>query len=100
MARAVSGAAWFQVKLFKFFAGNTRVQLHGRSFAGDFTGTGGEYFVINLVGGLLTMITFGIYVFWFIAKLLRFQFNNTVFRDLAAAPAAVGQFPPQQPVRQ
>jgi len=90
--------AWFQVKLFKFFAGNTRVQLHGRSFAGDFTGTGGEMFVIVLVGYLLTMITFGIYGFWFMAKLLRFQLNNTVFRDLAAAPAAMGQFPPQQPV--
>jgi uncharacterized membrane protein YjgN (DUF898 family) len=87
--------SWFQVKLNKFFLANTRVHLQGRSFAGDFTGTGGELFVINLVGGLLTGLTLGIYGFWFLARLIRFHYNSSAFREMGAAAPSVGQFPPQ-----
>ena len=43
----------------------------------DFVGTGGELFVVNLVGMLLTMITFGIYFPWFQVNLVKFNTHNT-----------------------
>lgn len=73
-------SSWFQVKLMKFMSMHTEVSVGGRVYRGDFTGTGGDLFVLNLVGGLLTMITFGIYMFWYLAKSFEFQFNNTVYR--------------------
>jgi uncharacterized membrane protein YjgN (DUF898 family) len=73
-------APWMQVKLMKFYAINSRVSIHGQVYSGDFLGTGGDYFIINLVGGLLTSLTLGIYLFWYMANLFRFQFNNTVYR--------------------
>ena len=78
--------AWFQVKLMKFMAENTRVAYQGRMFAGSFHGTGGEFFVLNLVGYLLTMITFGIYMPWYMIKQWKFQFNNHEFNEIGAAP--------------
>jgi len=71
-------AAWFSVKLFKFTYENTTVTFNGKEYVGGFTGTGKEYFVIYLVGFLLTAITFGIYGAWFVCKQLTFQFKNTV----------------------
>jgi uncharacterized membrane protein YjgN (DUF898 family) len=72
-------AFWFQVKLLKFFAQNTEITAGGERYRGDFTGTGGENFKLNFVGYLLTMITFGIYGFWYLADLLRFQLGHTQF---------------------
>lgn len=77
---------WFQVKMLKFTAENTRVHYQGRMFGGQFHGTGGEFFVTFLVGYLLTMITFGIYAPWFMIKVWKFQFNNYEFTELGAAP--------------
>jgi uncharacterized membrane protein YjgN (DUF898 family) len=77
---------WFQVKLMKFFAENTRVVYQGRMYAGAFHGTGGEFFVVNLVGYLLTMLTIGIYMPWYMIKLWKFQFNNHEFNEIGAAP--------------
>ena len=76
-------AAWFQVKLFKFFNSNTEVTIDNEKYVGGFTGTGGEYFVINLVGYLLTMITVGIYGAWYFCSLLKFQVGNTTFEERA-----------------
>ena len=73
--------AWFQVNLFKFFTSNTRAEVYGQVHAGDFSGTGGEYFVKILIGVLLTMFTFGIYGAWFMVDLMRFQLNNTSFSE-------------------
>jgi uncharacterized membrane protein YjgN (DUF898 family) len=75
--------AWFQVKMYKFFASNTRIDFHGHRWVGDFTGKGLDLFLIFLVGWLLLPITLGIYFFWFFAKLLRFQFNNMVFHQMS-----------------
>jgi uncharacterized membrane protein YjgN (DUF898 family) len=88
--------SWFQVKMFKFMAQNTEIQVGGRAYRGDFTGTGGDYFVLNLVGTLLTMITFGIYGFWYMAKSLEFQFNNSVYRP-AGAPSPAAAVSPRAP---
>jgi uncharacterized membrane protein YjgN (DUF898 family) len=74
--------SWFQVKIFRFFASNTRVDYHGRRFVGDFMGKGLDLFLINVVGWFLIPITLGIYFFWFLAKLLRFQTQNLVFHQM------------------
>ena len=76
-------SAWFQVALRRYFLQNTRVAVHGTTFAGDFTGSGGEQFVIYL-GGLLIPLTLGIYLFWFLAKQVRFELGHTVYRPIAA----------------
>lgn len=70
---------WFQVKMLKLFANSTEISVRGRAYRGDFTGTGGEAFKVNFLGYLLTMVTFGIYSFWYMANLLRFQLGNTRF---------------------
>ncbi len=70
---------WFTVKLTQFFVNNTRVHVAGRTLAGNFGGTGGQLFVLFLVGYLLTLITVGIYAPWFMAKWLRFRIDNTSY---------------------
>ncbi|HLT37160.1 MAG TPA: DUF898 family protein, partial [Enhygromyxa sp.] len=70
--------AWFQVKLMSFNAESTKITVEGQRMGMRFTGEGGELFVIMLVGYLLSMITLGIYMFWMMAKLLKWQLSNTV----------------------
>jgi len=69
--------AWFAVKLFKFFNENSEVTVEGETYRGGFSGTGGNFFVLNLVGYLLTVITLGIYGAWYSCNLIRFQLENT-----------------------
>lgn len=76
--------AWFQVNLMKYFNNNTEITIHGKTYTGDFTGTGGQYFIINFVGYLLTMLTIGIYGAWYMCNLLKYQYENTRFLDKAA----------------
>lgn len=87
--------AWWQVNLFQFFARGTHVRVHDRELVGDFVGTGGELFVTFLVGYILTMLTLGIYSFWFMARLLAFQYNNHVFRLSGMHTHAIGAGPGQ-----
>jgi uncharacterized membrane protein YjgN (DUF898 family) len=75
--------AWFKCNLDRFWAQNTRVNVRGQIWTSDFTGQGGDLFVINLVGGILTGLTFGIYFFWFQTKLIKFNFENTLYRRMA-----------------
>jgi uncharacterized membrane protein YjgN (DUF898 family) len=75
--------SWFMVKLFKFFTGNTEIDFENAKYVGAFEGTGGQYFVLNLVGGILTGITFGIYGAWYMVKQIRFQCESTVILDKA-----------------
>ncbi len=69
---------WFQVNLWKFTQKNTGVHIAGKTYRGDFTGTGGELFILMLQV-FFVMITFGIYGFWLICKQNRFYLNNTTF---------------------
>jgi len=85
---------WFQVKMMKFMAENTRVHYQGRTFAGSFAGTGGEYFVTLLVGFLLSAITLYIYMPWFMVKLWKFQLNNYEFHEVGGG-GGMQAFPPQ-----
>lgn len=96
---------WFLVNLNKFYAEHTRINVKGKSFKLAFGGTGGELFVIGLVGYLLSAITLGIYMFWLIAKLVTFMINNLSVHEAGMAPAMAmppgpgGQpaMPPQPP---
>ena len=79
---------WFYVKLFKFNADHTKANIEGHNIGMRFTGEGGELFVIGLVGYLLTVITFGIYSFWLMAKLLKWRLSNTVVFSEGSSPMA------------
>lgn len=70
--------AWFQVNVWKFFQKNTGVHIGGKTYRGDFTGTGGELFMI-LLQALLVPLTLGLYTFWLICKENRFYLNNSTF---------------------
>jgi uncharacterized membrane protein YjgN (DUF898 family) len=72
--------AWFDVEMQKFYDQNTRILIRGRAYSMDFTGQGGDLFVLRLVNGLLTVVTFGIYSFWARAKMLKWQYENSVVR--------------------
>jgi uncharacterized membrane protein YjgN (DUF898 family) len=82
--------AWANVNILKFMLSKTELKIRGTVYRGDFSGTGGELFVINLVGMLLTMVTFGIYSFWFMCKQLKFQLENTRYRSAQAAELSPG----------
>jgi len=89
---------WFQVKLTRFWAENTRIHYQGRVFAGAFHGTGGEFFVTILVGYLLTLITAFIYMPWFLIKLWKFEYNNHEFSEVGGGGGG-GAFQPMMPAR-
>lgn len=46
-----------------------------------FVGSGGTLFGIHLVGLLLTLITFGIYRFWWRTNVRRYMWSNTLYLD-------------------
>ena len=46
-----------------------------------YLGQGGEFFKLNLVNILLTLVTLGIYSFWAKASVRSFHWNNTYFMD-------------------
>ena len=81
---------WFAVKIQKFNNDNTKFNIEGRAFSLRFTGTGGELFGIMFVGMLLCMVTLGIYYFWMLTKLLKWQLSNTVVVPDASAGAMAG----------
>ena len=81
---------WFQVKMLSFNAENTKIDVDGSRLGMRFTGQGGELFVIILVGYLLSIVTLGIYMFWMIAKLLKWQLSNTVVFKEGGAAMAMG----------
>ena len=70
--------AWFQVNIWKFFQKNTGVHVNGKTYRGDFTGTGGELFLI-LLQLILVPLTLGLYMFWLVCKQNRYYLNNSTF---------------------
>ena len=58
---------------------NTGVYIGGRRYRGDFTGEGGELFVLMLQV-ILVPLTFGLYLFWLITKQNRFFIEKTSFQ--------------------
>jgi len=70
---------WFQCEMEKFFLRNTGVYIGSKRFRGDFTGTGGELFVLMLQL-ILVPLTFGLYLFWLITKQNRFFIEKMSFQ--------------------
>ncbi len=74
--------AWFMAKLIKFFTNNTTATAQdGTRYRLSFEGTGGELFVTMLVGYLLSLITIGIYLPWFVCKLQKVLYSRTVLLE-------------------
>ncbi len=71
---------WFEVDLKKFYYENTRIQIGGRTYSVSFNGTGGENFGLQIVNMLLAQLTFGIYSFWGITNILKWECEKTVIR--------------------
>jgi uncharacterized membrane protein YjgN (DUF898 family) len=69
---------WFQVNLWKFSQKNTGVHIGGKTYRGDFTGTGGELLLIMLQM-ILIPLTLGLYAFWLVCKQNRFYLNNSTY---------------------
>lgn len=70
--------AWYIAGLSKFFADNSQGRAEdGTVFRLQLNVTGGQLFGTVFVGGLLTLITLGIYMPWFICKLQRIFAENT-----------------------
>ena len=73
--------AWFQVRINRFMMSNTRATLGGGNFTFDYDATGGELFAKIFVGMCLMMITLGIYYFWFLASMIKFQCQHITIRE-------------------
>jgi len=65
---------WAWVRLFRLRASHTRINDKPTTF----TGTGGEFFVLCLVNGLLTIITLGIYWPWAACRISEWKARNTL----------------------
>jgi len=80
---------WFICRAQRWFWRNISVKDHaGKEVKLQFEGKGDELFGTFIAGCLLTLVTLGIYGFWFIVKLHKFFLENTT-----------GQTPDGQPVK-
>jgi uncharacterized membrane protein YjgN (DUF898 family) len=70
---------WFQVSMWRHFAGHTKVTVDGVAWTGDFSGTGWDWALQLVIGFALTFLTLGIYLPWFVARQARFRMGNTRF---------------------
>ncbi len=67
-------APWAWVRIWKLKASHTLI--NGKKVT--FTGNGGDFFVLCLVQGLLTIITLGLYGPWAFCKIYRWKAENTL----------------------
>ena len=68
---------WFQVNVWKFQTDNTVVTMpSGNRLALSFTGTGGQYAGLCIIGIILTGLTCGLYMFRFMVTMIQFQTGN------------------------
>lgn len=77
---------WFRINLLKYLTEATTVTFEGQTSRMTFVGTGGKFFVLVLVGVLLSIVTLGIYSFWFMTNLLKFFVENMVILDNGYRP--------------
>lgn len=69
------------------------IKVNGRQLA--YKASFGEVFVLLLVGLLLTVLTLGIYTFWFVPKVYRFVADHTGYADEAPATTSLPTTPAQ-----
>ncbi len=77
----------------KWLANNIKIDGRPLSYSAKL----GETWVMLIVGLLLTMVTFGIYIFWFGPKVYRYIFDHTTYADevTIAVAAPVTTAPPE-----
>ena len=69
---------WFLCTLYKLFLPNTDIVQGETKIGGiDFHGEGGSLFGTYIAGILLSIVTFGVYTFWFSVKLGKFFLGAT-----------------------
>ena len=69
---------WFICRLQRWTTENINlVDSQGNKVTMRFTGTGGELFGAFIGGMILTVITFGLYGFWFAVSMIKFATDNT-----------------------
>jgi uncharacterized membrane protein YjgN (DUF898 family) len=68
---------WFVVNLTKYIYEHTTLETPKGAVSLSFSGTGGQFFLMYIVGVILTMITLGIYIPWFITKFIRFFVDHS-----------------------
>ena len=82
---------WFMARVCRYWAEHTEaVSESGRSYRLSFSFTGGALFGALFVGGLLSGVTLGIYLPWFMCKLARLFAESVALID-AESGEAVGQ---------
>lgn len=65
-------SSWFQVAMKRYIYGHIRFG----NVEARFDGQGVDLFIIRLKGGILSVLTLGIYFFWFIKDLIAFEMDN------------------------
>lgn len=77
-------AAWGVVRMQTFSWNHTRIRLDGsQSYAPKFVGRGSDLFILTLVNGFLTGVTFGIWMSRAFARKYQFDTNNLSFQPAA-----------------
>ena len=75
-------APWFAVSLYRYLYSRTAVSgPNDNSLKFQFNGQGGELFKILFLGGLFSVLTAGIYSFWFMANAIRYLVDHSEARD-------------------
>ena len=70
---------WFLCRMIRWFYGHIEIRAGGGDpITLSFQGTGGTFFGVFIGGYILTLVTFGIYSFWFQVNIWKFQHENTV----------------------
>lgn len=69
--------SWMRVKIMRYLFSHTDFGQYEL----DFEGEGGDLFSINLLGTILTIFTFYIYLPWYIANRFNFTINNISIHD-------------------
>lgn len=73
-------APWASVAITRYTMQSTGFTVGARSYREDFRATGGQFFVAVVPGGLLSVVTLGLYLPWHIAGFIRFFFGNLEYR--------------------
>ena len=85
---------WLQVNIWKFQHDNTVVTLpSGNRLAVSFTGTGGEFAGLTIIGMILTFITCGLYYFRFMVTQIQFQTDNIKIGSYSDASSSAAGVP-------
>lgn len=70
---------WAFAHFQQYLAANFHARAGQRSYAVEYSGTGGDYFVLGLKYYFFTIFTFGLYAPWAVVDWIRYECNHTRF---------------------